>query len=104
VVLIDEVSLHVHITADNVMRILLAPELEKIVRRGLDSGRYDSAEDVVSAGLRALEAIETLQQELNQVLRLRFREVDAKQRSFLQAVDAWLEGHKKRTRCEHGRH
>jgi len=37
------------------MNVLLSPELEKLVNEEVASGRYESASDVVSEGLRLLE-------------------------------------------------
>ncbi len=44
------------------MQVVLTPELERIVRERIESGRYPTPGDVIAAGLRLLRDEDTLRQ------------------------------------------
>lgn len=50
------------------MQIVLPPELEQLVQRQVNSGKYQTAIEVILAGVRLLEQQDTLDQEQMQAL------------------------------------
>ncbi len=56
------------------MNISLTPELEELVQKKVESGRYSSASEVVRAGLRLLEQEDELRETRLAAMRAQVRE------------------------------